>query len=332
VRNGASTLPTCLEAVARTRDVSWECIVVDDGSTDHSVQIARRAGVRVIEAATQGGPARARNIGAMAASGDILLFIDADVCVHEGTVARAVRSLADDKSIDAVIGSYDFAPGDPNFLSQYKNLFHAFVHHHGHPEARTFWTGCGAIRRDFFLEAGGFPEQWKRPSIEDIAFGAVICRSGGRIRLDPELQVRHLKRWTLTGLLRTDIFDRAIPWTVLVLRNREMPNDLNLRIEQRFCVALVCIAPALAVRFPALGILAISLAILLNLALYRFFASTRGWPFAMRTVPLHLLYFLYSGVALAAGIVLYAVQTEPIEKIEPAVRTEPLAVPPEIRA
>jgi GT2 family glycosyltransferase len=332
VCNGASTLQACLDAISRTTDASCECIVVNDGSTDDSAQIARRAGVMVIDAVTRGGPARARNMGALAASGEILLFIDADVCVHEGTIMRAVRALADDSSLDAVIGSYDFEPAAPNFLSQYKNLFHSFVHHHGCRDASTFWTGCGAIRRVFFLQSGGFPEQWNRPSVEDIAFGAVICRLGGRIRLDPELQVKHLKHWSLTGLLRTDIFDRAIPWTVLMLRNRAMPNDLNLRIEQRFCVALVCVAAALAVRFPALSCLAILLAIVLNFALYRFFASKRGWPFAILTVPMHLLYFLYSGLAMVTGVALFAVKTEPRIAAQPALEREPLTMPPKIGA
>ena len=51
-----------------------------------------------------------------------------------------------------------------------------------------------------------------------------------------------------------------------------------------------CIAAALALRFPVLSCLAILLAIVLNFALYRFFASKRGWPFAVQTVPMHLLY------------------------------------------
>lgn len=330
VFNGASTLQACLDAVSRSADASCECIVVDDGSTDDSVQIARRAGARVIEASTRGGPARARNMGAHAASGEILLFIDADVCVQADTLQKAVRALADDSSLDAMIGSYDFEPAEPNFLSQYKNLFHSFVHHHGRRDASTFWTGCGAIRRRLFFETGGFPEHLTRPSVEDIAFGAAICRLGGRIRLDPELQVKHLKHWSLVGLLRTDIFDRAIPWTVLMLENHAMPNDLNLRIEQRFCVALVCLAPLLALRFPALACLAIALAILLNLTLYRFFADRRGWPFAIRTVPMHLLYFLYSGLALVAGVALYAVRSEPALEAESAAKTEHLAIPPEI--
>ena len=72
------------------------------------------------------------------------------------------------------------------------------------------------------------------------------------------------------------------------------------------------------------------LAILLNLALYRFFASKRGWPFAIRTVPIHQLYFLYSGLAMVTGVALFALKTEPRLTTKPAVKTEPLAIPPEI--
>jgi glycosyltransferase involved in cell wall biosynthesis len=325
VCNGASTLPACLEALSCSTHPAAECIVVDDGSTDDSAGIARRAGAKVIELAERGGPARARNLGACAASNDTLLFIDADVCVHEDTIERAMRALDQDNSLDALIGSYDFEPAERNFLSQYKNLFHSFVHHHGRSQASTFWTGCGAIRRESFLEAGGFPEHWDRPSVEDIAFGAAIRRSGGRIRLDPALEVTHLKRWSLWSLLRTDIFDRAIPWTLLMLRDRAMPNDLNLRMVQRLCVLLVCLAPLAALRFPSLAFLAVALAMVLNHELYGFLATRRGWWFAIRAVPLHLLYFLYSGAAMAAAVAWFALRPEPVRpKIGLDVRTPPV--------
>jgi glycosyltransferase involved in cell wall biosynthesis len=320
VYNGSSTLRECLDLLFKatkfnSADSSCECIVVDDCSTDDSAQIARRAGALVIESPTRDGPACARNLGALAASGEILLFIDADVCVHADTVLRTEATFAGDPSIAALIGSYDFEPQARNFLSQYKNLLHAFTHHRGSRDASTFWSGCGAIRRTFFLATGGFPEHWRRPSVEDIEFGETILLHGGRIRLDPSLQVKHLKRWTLKGLLRTDIFDRAIPWTMLVLRNGSMPNDLNLRIDQRCSVALVCLSPLLAARLPALSLISLLLTILLNLPLYRFLARRRGWWFAVRAMPLHSLYFLYSGLAMMTGVTLHVLR---VGKTSPA--------------
>jgi hypothetical protein len=64
--------------------------------------------------------------------------------------------------------------------------------------------------------------------------------------LDHKLLVKHLKRWTFWGLLKTDILDRGIPWTELILRDRSMPNDLNLQLSQRVSVALVFTLIALA--------------------------------------------------------------------------------------
>src|SRR5262245_32491625 len=82
VYNGAAFLRLCLEAVAATDLHSYECIVVDDGSTDGSRTIAADfpMPVRIVDV-SEGprGPAYARNRGAEIARGEILFFIDADV-------------------------------------------------------------------------------------------------------------------------------------------------------------------------------------------------------------------------------------------------------------
>src|SRR5262249_47747925 len=120
---------------------------------------------------------------------------------------------------DACFGSYDDAPAAPNFLSQYKNLLHHYVHQHAHILASTFWTGCGAMRRVVFLGLGGFDEQtYRLPSIEDIDLGYRLRRRGGEIRLLKEMRCAHLKRWTARSMLRSDIFERGIPWTMLLWR------------------------------------------------------------------------------------------------------------------
>ncbi len=51
--------------------------------------------------------------------------------------------------------------------------------------------------------------------------------------------MKHLKRWTFWGLVKTDVLDRGIPWTELILRDANMPDDLNLQLSQRVSVALV---------------------------------------------------------------------------------------------
>ena len=154
--------------------------------------------------------------------------MDSDVCVHPDTLERLRQDFQADPTLDALIGSYDASPASPDFLSQYKNLMHYFVHQHGRQDACTFWSGCGAIRRELFLEHAGFDESYERPAVEDIELGYRLRKAGRKVLLDKGLQVKHLKRWTFWGLVKTDILDRGIPWTELILRDRRMPNDLNL--------------------------------------------------------------------------------------------------------
>jgi glycosyltransferase involved in cell wall biosynthesis len=214
-------------------------LVIDDASTDQTAVTACEFGVRLIRLPKKSGPGIARNIGAASALGDYVLFIDSDVCVHPETLSRFVAAFREDSRIDAVFGSYDKQPRARNTLSQYKNLFHHFVHQQAGREACTFWSGCGAIKRLVFLSLGGFSPEYKRPCIEDIELGSRLVRSGGRVVLEKSIQVSHLKRWSLWGIVKSDVVDRAVPWTELMLREGTIPNDLNLKFSQRFC-ALVC--------------------------------------------------------------------------------------------
>ena len=157
VYNSASMLKQCLAAMAASDFTNYECIVVDDSSADNSTEVAREYGARVIE--LKGGPygpAFARNRGVEAAEGEFVYFIDSDVVIKPDTLSKVAQSFKDFPEYRALFGSYDESPGDGQFLSIYKNLSHHYVHQQANREGHTFWTGCGAIRRDVFLELGGF--------------------------------------------------------------------------------------------------------------------------------------------------------------------------------
>jgi glycosyltransferase involved in cell wall biosynthesis len=239
VYNGGKYLRACLEHLSRSMFSGYECIVVDDGSTDDSVETARSFSAKVLSTGGRRGPAHARNLGAKAAAGDVLFFIDSDVCVGFDTLARVAAHFADDPELAALMGSYDDSPKCKDFLSQYKNLMHCFVHQNGQQQASTFWSGCGAIRKHIFLEHSGFDESYGRPAIEDIELGFRLFRAEQKLLLDPDVQVKHLKAWSFFNLVKTDVFDRGIPWTELIMRDRRLPNDLNLQISQRISVALM---------------------------------------------------------------------------------------------
>jgi GT2 family glycosyltransferase len=239
VFNGANSLRRCLEALGASTVKPLECIVVDDGSTDNSVEVAKRFGARVIRTGRQMGPAKARNVGAKAARGEIVLFIDSDVCVTPSTIERLKKAFLDEPGVAAVFGSYDDTSPE-GFFSEYKNLQHAYVHRSARREASTFWTGCGAVRKDIFLALGGFQEAFGRPCIEDIEFGGRLVKCGQRVIVDGSIRVQHLKEYQFRSMVRSDIIDRAIPWTKLILRDKQFPNTLNLNWSQRVAAGAVC--------------------------------------------------------------------------------------------
>jgi glycosyltransferase involved in cell wall biosynthesis len=358
VRNDPGKLRACLERLRASTFTDFETIVVDDASDDGTPQVAAEMGARVLRLDHRSGPSSARNRGAQSARGEYLFFLDADVCVYPETLGQVVDTFARDRSIDGLFGSYDTQPAARNVLSQYKNLFHHFIHQQGREEASTFWSGCGAIRRSLFLEMGGFDTRYGRPCIEDIELGVRLHNAGHRIVLNKEIQVTHLKRWTFWSMVNTDVKDRGIPWTELMLQQREMPNNLNTKYSQRICVLLAygllvifgigvwyyrpllwtpvgllvtiaffdywsvrrrfCPLVRMLTALTGLGLLALigytfrwwplfPLALIvgiiaINFRFYAFILSQRHQLLLILALPLHLLYFLYCGLAFALGV------------------------------
>ncbi|HWO41821.1 MAG TPA: glycosyltransferase family 2 protein [Candidatus Eisenbacteria bacterium] len=304
VYNDSKNLGECLSALERVARADTEIIVVNDASTDDSAAVAERFGVRVVNLPKNSGPAVARNTGARHASGDILFFVDSDVVLAPDALDRLEQAFAPRPDLAAVFGSYDACPRASGLISQYRNLLHHFVHQNGNTEASTFWAGCGAIRRGVFEAVGGFDEgRFRWPSIEDIELGYRLRRAGYPILLEKSLQATHLKRWTFGSMLRTDVVGRALPWSRLILETKSLPDDLNLRWHQRLGFLLTVTAAAgivLSFLWPGSALLtlaALAGVLLLNRKLYLFFARQNGFLFAIACVPLHLLYYLYSGVS-----------------------------------
>jgi cellulose synthase/poly-beta-1,6-N-acetylglucosamine synthase-like glycosyltransferase len=305
----ARVLPACLEAVAASRFRPGEVIVVADGDDEDATgEAARSGGARVVSLMRRLGPGGARNAGVAASRGEILVFIDADVCVRPEAIGALVEALDENREIDAVFGSYDASPARENLVSQYRNLLHHYVHQRAREQAQTFWAGLGAIRRSAFEAIGGFDaDRYPDPSIEDIELGDRLRRSGRRVRLVKEAQGTHLKHWSFFGMVSTDLFRRSLPWTELILSTGHMPDDLNLGPRHRVGVAATGIGLAAAVagifepRFLLVSVAAFVAAVAAAGDVLLFFARQRGLLFAVRSAPLHLAHFAAAGFGFLLG-------------------------------
>lgn len=303
----AGTIEACLRALLDAGFAPGEVLVVDDGSRDGTGDLARAMGLRVLRHEAPVRPAAARNAGARNTPSEregegasVLLFVDADVAVHADVRARVAARFEGEGDLDALFGAYDTAPPAPAVVSRYRNLLHHFVHQRAQPDAETFWTGLGAVRRARFEALGGFDPAWDY--LEDVEFGLRLRAAGGRIRLDPAIQGTHLKAWTLRSMLRTDLWGRAIPWTRLLRARAASTGSLNTARDHQIAagsVALFVASLPAALLWPPAAFGAPVAAALFWGANARFFAfltRLHGPAFALRAAPYHAAHY---GAALA---------------------------------
>jgi hypothetical protein len=283
--NDPPTLAGCLDAIRSADDPPEQIVVASEGD----------------------GPAAARNAGAAEASGEVLVFVDADVLPHADAFSRIRLAFDDDPELTAIFGSYDDEPGAPGAVSAFRNLLHHHVHQEGAGPASTFWAGLGAIRRPAFERAGGFDAaRYRVPSVEDIDLGARLAARGEQILLDPLVQGTHLKQWTLASMVRTDFSRRGVPWIELILRDGATPSALNLGWRHRASAAAAVLAGMGLVRArPGQIMFALGALVALNGAFYRLLAEKRGNAEAALGVGLHAVHHATGVAAAAVGVARY---------------------------
>lgn len=240
----------CIDGLLEAGFDRHAIIVVDDASEDRTLEVLRECGIEPLANTFNRGAAASRNAGAAASDAKILLFVDADVVVHHDVRVHLTQCMENDPSLAAVFGSYDADPTDPAAISRLRNLLHHHVHHENGGLSTSFWTGLGAIRRDVFDEVGGFDE--KIAMMEDIELGMRLHLSGHRVMLDPQLQGKHLKKWTFRSMVRADLWHRAVPWTRLMqsAHGRNVPQGLNISPAGKWSV--VAVASSIAFTLAAL--------------------------------------------------------------------------------
>lgn len=128
------------------------------------------------------------------------------------------------------------------------------------------------------------------------------------MQLDPAIQVKHHKRWTLPGLLRTEFKVRAIPWTTLLLEFGYLPKGLNFALDQRAAAIVAClmVGAAFAAVIQSRAVFALIvlmvLAAIINRRLFGLFYRRGGLRLLIAGFLLQQFYYLYSIAGLATGM------------------------------
>jgi GT2 family glycosyltransferase len=226
-------LPACLRALQDQRcSVTYEVIVVDDGSSDGTADVALPFEARVFRQ-RRAGPAAARNLGASHARGGILLFTDADCRPRYDWIEEMLKPLSDSE-VAAVKGAY--RSSQRAVVARFVQLDREVRYRRtqGHPYVDSLFTNAAAVRRPVFEEVGGFDPTLKVHEDTDLSFR--LRRRGHRLKFNPDAVVYHLHPATLLRYLRVQFY-RAF-WRMEVhtkypheaISDSHVPQTLKLQI------------------------------------------------------------------------------------------------------
>ena len=199
-RNGSLTIRECLEGLMKLRYPNYEIIVINDGSTDATPQIASEFDVRLISTENKGLSA-ARNLGAALARGEIISYIDDDAIPDPDWLLLLARFFANTKYV---------AVGGPNIAPEKVTLIAECVDHSPGAPSHVLVTdmeaehipGCNfSIRKQTLEDLGGFDTRF-RTAGDDVDLCWRITEAGWKIGFSPGAMVWHHRRRTIRSYWR----------------------------------------------------------------------------------------------------------------------------------
>jgi len=285
VYNGEKFLSYCLSSIYEKFSSSFEVVVVNDASTDSTSEILKGFPCKIISLKERSYPASARNRGGVAASGEILFFLDSDTIITSD-VSRILTKDFENPEVDAVQGVYERESENPNLPTIARDYFKFYKLRklkRGYISAINSF--CFAIRRDVFGQVGGFDEKIKTAASEDTDLALRLRERGHKILFDRSLKVRHLKKYTFFSLFKADFY-KAKAKMKLFLRTRKIKGaqitiSLN-KVEQSIAeIGGIFLAPAVFL-FLILGFVLREFFYIFLLVLFLFFVTNAGYLNSIR--------------------------------------------------
>lgn len=205
--NSETTIRQTVVSVLESSYQPLEVIVVDDGSTDHSIDRISDLNITLLKNEINQGVSDTRNRGARHATGDILIFVDSDVCVLKDTFLRMLDYFYNESGVKIVQAIYGENPNLKGWVSRYKNHWLRYTYLKSPDTINWINSSCYAIDRELFFSLGGYQENTRsNNALDDTLLGQKIAEEGIPVLLDKSLYYIHNKEFTLTGLIKNNFF------------------------------------------------------------------------------------------------------------------------------
>ncbi|WP_067498692.1 glycosyltransferase family 2 protein [Actinoplanes sp. TFC3] len=302
--NYAEALPLCLKALQEQTYSPLEILVVDDGSTDGSAEIAEAMGVTVIRT-PNGGVSRARNLGVAHAKGDVFFFVDSDVALAPDAIELSVRLLDSDPKIGAACGIYDAEPLIRHSrVEEYRCMQGHYWRLDSDGNVSFLFSSLCAIPRRVWEDIGPFKSADGLQ--EEVDYGERLSAKYD-LRLDSRIRGRHDDESELWPMLRK-LFKRGRMRIPLYARRKKFAQGYESPL--RAYASIAALAGTVALPLPLLagawwaavpvGLLAASL--LLDAGMYRYVLRHRGFAFLAYYTGVHYLLNLTIASSVGVGV------------------------------
>lgn len=316
--NSENTIEPCLKHLLALTYTNFEVIVVDDASTDNSVQTVRDFNYVLIELDKNSGPANARNVGAEAAKGEILFFLDSDVLLKSDALGFISADFEDNPDVGAVVGIYSKRPANDSPFSWYFALRKFSNWSLSNQKTySTFPTRLSGVRRKIFFEVGGFDTAYEGADVEDYEFGYRLAEKYA-VLVDTRVEGSHFN--PSFGKCFGNYFKRSFQWIRLFIERKKFDNITTTKsaglvtgFGALSCVFFVLLSISIYY-FPILtGLLLpsffVSLGIFLigNLHFYLFCAREKGTLFASYALVVSYILSLAVGLGVSMSFLTFLI-------------------------
>ncbi len=309
VNNSSEVISNTLDAVLASECEEMEVIVVDDASTDNTVELCRRRHVKVIEMKENKGPSAARNEGIRTARGEVVLFLDDDAVIKDsGMISDMVGRFKADPELISICTISEKKPENKGFLPAYTSFFEYFLYQKAIQNRKEMVikdisTRCGSIRKEALEEIGGFNTKYRIPSVEDAELlHRILDRFNDGKFLWVDYRIGHYWPEDIRKLLK-NYFLRSQLWTEVFIDHRKFVDPFISPEEslRKFMDCLVLLLFAAGFLLPVLWIFAaISLmtALILKKDLFKALNAEYGFWFTMKAAVLNFV----ASIVLGSGI------------------------------
>ena len=259
--NNVDVLSECLESISNTNFENFETIVVDNASTDNSVASVRcnYPNVKLIENEKNYGYAGGCNIGAEAASGDYLIFLNNATVQEKDWISNLIKTINSDDKIAAVQPKilnyydrnvFDYAGGSGGHMDIYcfpfarGRIFSFQENDEGqyNNKEKCFWSSgtCFMVRRELFQKAGGFDESFFA-HMEEIDMCWRLYAMGFEVWVEPDSVVYHKNALTLPMYSHKKYYLNHRNSLLMLLGNYSIKNIFLIGIPRLILEKIACL-------------------------------------------------------------------------------------------